>query len=947
MDPHEYQQARGLFLRASALAPEQRAAFLREQCPDQPDLRDRVESLLRHAAEIDRDSPDWLEQALPLPHPDRIGAFEILEVLGQGGMGVVYLARQDNPRRTVALKLLRPGSTSPSALRRLEHEAQLLGRLQHAGIAQVHAAGRVDTIAGPQPYFAMELVDGCTLAEHVAGLGLGDRLELFARVCDAVHHAHQKGVLHCDLKPTNVLVDRQGQPKVVDFGVARTTDPDVRMTSIGSDVRTLAGTLAYMSPEQTLADRDDIDVRSDVYALGVICYELVTGRLPHDVTRMQLLEALRTIRCDEPPRAASLDRRFAGDLDTILRKALEKDRVRRYQSASELAADVRRYSNHEPISAHPPSTLYVLRKFAARNRVLVGGVVATFLALIGGVVATSSMLRRALAAERDAARTLVAERSEARAHQFLVDRLFTLDPMDQGGAVSVPKMLEQAASEVDQVFALEPVVQARLHHGIGMAFLNLGHLDAAEREVQAAVDLHQRVSGETAEATRAAMNGLALVWQRQGKLAPAEHMFRRVLALDAAGSEAAFTTAGNLAQVLSARGKAGEALPLARDHYEHALARWGAAHRTTITAAVNLARIHEELGDRDASGKLLELAHRLAPTVLRADDPIALTLANSYGIWLMATGREAEARAVIEPALQLAHTVWPDGHELTLTMQTNLATLQYLSGELAAAANTQRAVLAAQTRALGPEHPASLTTMNNLAGTLMAMGSRDNLEEAERLLRATIEHSAPDDPLVLSAMASLGGMLEQLGKGDEAEQMLRATLELQRQRLPPDHPEPPTTLHNLGLLLRAKGRLAEADECLREAVASKTRVFGEGHRTTLMTMYSRALLLLDMKRAADAEAMLATVLQRAAQALPEGHWETACYMRSHGVALAALGRDEQAERELRQSVTLLQAALPAEHPQTKSAIAMLVKFLESRKRTEEAEPFRRLLGNGR
>lgn len=947
MNPDEYQRARRLFLRANELDPAQRAAFLREQCPDRSDLREHVESLLRHAAQIDRDAPDWLEQPLPVPHPDRVGQFEILGVLGEGGMGVVYLARQDNPRRTVALKLLRAGFASPSAFRRLEYEAQLLGRLQHAGIAQVHAAGRADTIAGPQPYFAMEFVDGCTLAEHVAGLGLKDRLELFARICDAVHHAHQKGVLHCDLKPANVLVDRHGQPKVVDFGVARALDPDVRTTSVRSDVRTLAGTLAYMSPEQTLADRDDIDVRSDVYALGVICYELVTGRLPHDVTRLQLLEALRTIRDDEPPRAASLDRRFAGDLDTILRKALEKDRVRRYQSVSDLAADVRRYSNDEPISAHPPSTLYVLRKFAARNRVLVGGVAATFLALVAGVVATSSMLRRALAAERDAARTLAAERGEARAHQFLVDRLFTLDPMSQGGAASVPKMLEQAALEVDGVFAREPVVQARLHHGIGMAFLNLGHLDAAEREVQAAVDLHRSASGETDAATLASMNGLALVWERQGKLAEAEDMFRRVLALDTTDDDSALATAGNLAQVLRARGKASDALPLARAHHEHALARHGAAHRTTITAAVNLARIHEDLGDRDASGKLLEPAHRLAPTVLRPDDPIALALANSYGIWLMATGREGDALAVLEPALQLARTVWPDDHEMTLTMQTNLATLRYLSGDLAAAAKMQRDVLVVQERKLGPWHPASLTTMNNLAGTLMAMGSRDNLEEAERLLRSTIEHCAPDDPRVLTAMASLGGMLERLGKVDEAEQMLRSTLALQRQRLPADHPEPPTTLHNLGLLLRARGRLAEAEQCLRDAVASKTRVFGEGHRTTLMTMYAHALVLMDTKRAAEAEPVLATVLERAAHALPEGHWETACYMRSHGVALAALGRDEEAERELRQSVALLQGALSAEHPQTKSAIAMLVGFLESRQRAEEAAPFRSLLGSGR
>jgi serine/threonine protein kinase/WD40 repeat protein len=338
----------------------------------------------------------------PGSQPPSIGRYKILRLIGEGGMGAVYEAEQEYPRRMVALKILKPGVTNSRTLRRFEQEAQALGRLQHPGIAQIYEAGTADTGFGPQPYFAMELIRGQSPRDYVKqhGLGIRERLELVAKMAEAVHHAHQRGLIHRDLKPNNILVDETGQPKVLDFGVARAIGTDVEVTQ-QTDEGQLVGTLAYMSPEQVLADPQEIDTRTDVYALGIILYELLAGRLPYN-TKGKLHETLTAIREEDPPPLGTLDRSYRGDIETIAAKALEKDKARRYTSAAELAADIRRYLADEPIAARPPTASYQLKKFARRNRALVLGGAAVFTALVAGVVVSSWLLVRALRSEQEA-----------------------------------------------------------------------------------------------------------------------------------------------------------------------------------------------------------------------------------------------------------------------------------------------------------------------------------------------------------------------------------------------------------------------------------------------------------------------------------------------------------------------------------------------------------------
>jgi WD40 repeat protein/predicted Ser/Thr protein kinase len=383
-----------LFDQAIDLDPARRAAFLDEQCGGDAELRAAVENLLRldgtaQADELLLRGPLAVSfprpPAPPAPPAQTIGRYRVVRVLGEGGMGTVYEAEQDSPRRPVALKVIGPGLLSPALLKRFAREAQILGRLHHPGIAQIYEAGLA---ADGQPFFAMEYIRGLPLTEsaRLHRLTAPARLELLARVCDAVQHAHDQGIIHRDLKPGNILVEESGQPKVLDFGVARATDADVQTTVARTLAGQLLGTLNYMSPEQVSGNPAALDHRSDVYALGVILFELLAGRLPYHLEGLPLHEAARVIREHEPSRLGSVVSAFRGDVETIVGKALVKEPARRYQSAADLAADIRRHLSNEPIRARPPSALYQLRKFARRHKALVGAVLGVVAALAAGTV---------------------------------------------------------------------------------------------------------------------------------------------------------------------------------------------------------------------------------------------------------------------------------------------------------------------------------------------------------------------------------------------------------------------------------------------------------------------------------------------------------------------------------------------------------------------------------
>jgi len=494
------------------------------------------------------------EEISPAPSPrssadpligTKIGSCTIKRIIGSGGMGTVYEAVQEKPRRRVALKMMKRGITSRSATRRFEFESQTLARLKHSGVAQIYEAGTHDDGSGGVPYFVMEYVASAKPITQYADdkkLGTKDRLALFSKVCDAVQHGHLKGIVHRDLKPGNILVDSSGQPKIIDFGVARSTDSDLAVTTLQTDVGQLIGTLQYMSPEQCEADPSDIDARSDVYALGVVLYELLIDKPPYNLQRLAIHEAVRIVREEEPTKLSTVDKHLRGDIETIALKALEKDRDRRYQSANALEDDIKCYLNDEPISARKPGAIDYLRRFARKHTAAAIAIVVVFAVLLGSVVAISIY---AIEAERQ---RVVAEAAEQEAVQeqtraeavkyFVTQMLSSVDPA-VAGAMDKELMLlvlTKASESVGESFEDQPLVEAEIRSVIGNTYQALGKYDEAEGHLVESLAIYRRVLGNEHPSTLNSIGNMGNLLSDQGKYDEAEvyytealEGFRRVL----------------------------------------------------------------------------------------------------------------------------------------------------------------------------------------------------------------------------------------------------------------------------------------------------------------------------------------------------------------------------------------------------------------------------------
>lgn len=799
MNPQRWDKMAELYHAACDLAPAERNAFLVEACQGDLQLQREIESLLRQDASrhgvLERVAEDAQSRTVPDRHlPSAIGPYRVIGLVGEGGMGAVYEAEQENPRRTVALKVVRPGLPTPELFRRFEQESQALGRLQHPGIAQIYEAGVANTDIGPQPYFAMEFIRGLSLLEYAAAqrLNTRQRLDLMMKVCEAAHHAHQRGILHRDLKPGNILVDETGQPKILDFGVARVMDRDAhatRQTSLGE----LVGTLAYMSPEQVQGDPDrlQLDVRSDVYSLGMVLYELLAGRLPYEVGR-GMPEAVRAIREDDPAPLQMLNRAYRGDLETIVGKALVKDKARRYGSADELAADLRRVLNNEPILARPPTAAYQARKFASRHKSLVIGVLAVFVVLIAGIAASSWQAIRANRAEQSATRERIIAQQESASAKAVSDFL-KYDLLAQAGAraqagshtrpdpdLKVRVALDRAAARIAGKFASQPLIEAAIRQTIGITYRDMGLSAPAHPQIERALDIRRRVLGPEHFDTLTSMNELALLYENDGNWAAAEALVTKVLQIDRRlHRQSTLQTLAAMNQLAIAAGGQG--------HYSRAAALFsdvlqmqrqilGDQHPDTLGVMNNLATQYVNQGKYAQAEPLFESLVESKRRVLGEEHPSTLMSVNSLGVLYRYEGKYPQAEGLLTVALDTRRRAMGTEHKDTLSSLNSIGLLYQAEGKYAQAESILEGVVKVRRRVLGEQHPETLAVMHNLAELYLREGKRKMAESLFNKVLQMQRRVGPDKPGAINTLAALGRLkLEEHAYG-KAEMLLRESL---------------------------------------------------------------------------------------------------------------------------------------------------------------------------
>lgn len=735
--------------------------------------------------------------------PESIGPYRIIRVLGEGGMGTVYEAEESGAfKRNVAVKVVRSGYGSRDVRARFEAERQALALMDHPGIATVLQAGETST---GEPYFAMELVRGLPIDEFCDSrrLSTEDRLALFVSVCQAVQHAHQKGVIHRDIKPSNILVtelDGKPQPKIIDFGIAKALGLKLTENAMVTLAGTAIGTAAFMSPEQAESSGIDVDTRTDIYSLGVVLYLLLVGRLPVEPTAGamhafiyklasgdtntlrpsqrfdELAEYREPIASARRTTADHLKRELSGDLDWIVMKALEPHRSRRYDTAAAFATDIERFLANQPVTARPPTTGYRLRKFIRRNRVAVAAASITAIALIVSAVLATAGMVRAVRAERIAAQDAAAARQVS---DFLVE-LFQPPSMGRvdGNLVTARDLLDRGATRSLADLETQPQLQGRMMHTIGTAYTALGLYKEAIPPLERALKAKEQSLGPEDPSVAETEVAIGEALFGRGEVKPAEEHFRRAITIDSA--------------------------------------RKGATDPMVARALAGLARLRLRAGDNSEAEALYKRAIAIDEKSLGPDAPMYVRHLISLGVAYWAQHRYAEAEPLMKRSLEI------------------------------------------QERRLGPDHPDLGPALNNLGGIYWSLGRYNDAlafqERARKIFERTLD---PTHPNVASVLNNLGETYWKLGRYKEAEPLFRRALTIKEARLPAGDPSIAVTLNGLAGMLRDQKRFAEAEPVYQRALAIRRAALPPGNADIAETVTDYAALLRAMGRGKSADALLA------------------------------------------------------------------------------------------
>ena len=803
-------------------------------------------------------------------------------------MGVVWMAEQAHPvRRTVALKVIKPGMDSRRVIARFEAERQALAMMDHPNIAKVFDAGATEC---GRPYFVMELVQGVPITTYCDDhdLPARERLRLFLAVCGAVHHAHQKGVIHRDLKPSNILVaDRDGEPvpRVIDFGVAKATGPEPSERTTFTQDGQIVGTLAYMSPEQASFNATDIDTRSDIYSLGAVLYELLAGSTPFRKERLNdtaLDEVLRIIREEEPPRPsarlgedssrsspatprrlepARLTKLVRGELDWITMKCLERDRSRRYETVSGLARDVQRYLADEAVDASPPSTTYRFRKFLRRHRGPVLAASIIVLLLIGGIIGTTVGLVQARVARR------VAEKRQAQIEKggAILGSIFEdLDPQaeEKDGRplrAILGERLDRAATELDGDAIGDPLVVAGLQDQLGRTYLALGHAARAESLLTKAIATRKGLLAADHPLVLSSMHGRALAIDAAGRSDEAISLLERVRDAQARrlGDEHTDTldTQTDLASMYRRTGRTDEAVTLMERVRDVRVARLGGDHDLTLAALESLADAYVGAGKRSEAVELLERVRNSRVEKLGPDHPAALRSLESLAYAYQSAGQMKRSLALFEQARDAVVPRLGVDHPQTLNILDNLAKMYRAFGRTDEAIALAEQVRDARTKSLGAYHPHTIRTLDNLALAYVDAGKPDRALALWRQAAAGLERLGfvhGDSGIIIVHLCL---SLDKDGQAVEADDWRRRWLAAARETYGPESAAYASALEQQGSILIDHERHAAAAPILRECLAIRRRTRPDDWKTFLVQSFLGAALL-GQREYAEAERLV-------------------------------------------------------------------------------------------
>jgi serine/threonine protein kinase/tetratricopeptide (TPR) repeat protein len=847
--------AEEIFFGAVARPPAERAAFIAAACAGDEPLQRRIESLLHayeNPASFLSTSPFITAPTEDEPGSERLGAvigpYKLIEELGEGGMGTVYKAQQTEPvQRLVALKVIKPGMDSKQVLARFEAERQALALMDHANIAKVLDAGATP---GGLPYFVMELVKGVPITDYCDKnrLGLEQRLKLFIDVCRAIQHAHHKAIIHRDIKPFNVLVtlhDGEAVVKVIDFGIAKAMAQRLTDKTVFTSVGQMIGTPAYMSPEQAETSRLDIDTRSDVYSLGVLLYELLTGTTPIETSRLREANyaEIQRLICEEPAPwpnnrlsalgdtatefaarrgldVKRLSKILAGDPGQIVMKALDKDRSRRYDTPGNLIEDIERYLHHEPILARPPSPAYKLKKFLQRNRATVSMVAGMLAALlIGSGVAIWQAVHATRAAASEKKSKEVAQKREAETEatlDFVINFVFAAArPQGTDGGlghdVTLRKAVEAAVPYVATKFADQPLVEARLRQALGMSFSFLGDYRQAAQQDQRARELYIQHLGPYHEYTLIAANNLASAYEYLGRYSDAMRLRQETLALEKASL--------------------------------------GPKHRLTMGGMHNLALSYGMLGRYDEARQLHEETLQLRRSNLGPNDPDTFHSMMGLAMALDKLGQHEESLKLHQDTLALRQAYLGPDHRDTLRSMAQVGRSYAALGRHDDAVMHLKEVLSLQQTKLGANHPDTLWTMDFLAKSYLQLNRRnDSIKLEEDTLELRKLNLGPEHPDTLWSMNGLASCYLLVGRNEAALKLYEKALDLHKAQPEPDYVGTLKVMHNLAVLYSAVNREEDALKLREDTLAMRKTKFGADHLDTLLEMWAVADSLYKLHR---------------------------------------------------------------------------------------------------